>query len=140
LPTQISFSQLLTTPNRGYLMTDTKLRILVETYLAAFATVSPAEQEHLLRASVVDQIVYSNPGASGRGLSSLLAHIGGFQRKFGGGSFRLNWLRYQHGQGLAEWTQLDQQGTELLTAHSYVRINEAGQITHWAGFWSVGAV
>lgn len=121
-------------------MTDTKLRLLVETYLAAFATASPAEQERLLRASVAEQIAYSNPGASGHGLSSLLAHIGGFQRKFGGGSFRLNWLRCQHAQGLAEWTQLDQLGRELLTAHSYVRVNEAGQITHWAGFWSLGAV
>ncbi len=121
-------------------MTDHTLRLLVETYLAAFATTSPAEQERLLRASVADHIAYSNPGASGSGLRNLLAHIGGFQRKFAGGRFRLNWLRSQHGQGLAEWTQLDEQGQEVLTAHSYVRVNEAGQLTHWAGFWSVGAV
>ena len=121
-------------------MTDHTLRTLVETYLTAFATPSPVEQERLLRASVADHIAYSNPGASGSGLGNLLAHIGEFQRKFAGGRFRLNWLRAQHGQGLAEWTQLDAQGQEVLTAHSYVRVNEAGQLTHWAGFWSVGAV
>ena len=121
-------------------MTDNEFRILIENYLAAFAAPSPAAQERLLRASAAQEIAYSNPGVNGRGLNSLLAHISSFQQKFPGGSFRLNWVRHQHGQVLAEWTQLDQQGTELVTAHSYAQVNEANQIAHWAGFWSTGAV
>ncbi|OGX90853.1 nuclear transport factor 2 family protein [Hymenobacter coccineus] len=121
-------------------MTDNEFQTLVEQYLTAFAAPSLAEQQRLLRASVAEEVVYTNPGVSGRGLSSLLAHIDGFQQKFPGGSFRLHWVRHQHQQALAEWTQLDQQGAALLTAHSYVQVNEVGQITHWAGFWSTGAV
>lgn len=121
-------------------MTANDFRTSFENYLAAFATPSLAEQERLLRASVVEEVVYTNPGVAGSGIRTLLAHIDGFQRKFPGGRFRLNWLRHQHGQGLAEWTQLTREGAELLTAHSYARVNEAGRITHWAGFWSADAV
>jgi hypothetical protein len=122
------------------LMTDTDFRILVENYLAAFAAPAPAEQQRLLQASVAPEIVFTNPGVNGQGFSTLLAHIAGFQQKFPGGRFRLNWVRHQHGQMLAEWTQLDQQGVELLTAHSYAQVNDAGRLTHWAGFWQTGAV
>lgn len=121
-------------------MTDNELQIIFENYLDAFAAPSLAEQERLLRASVAEEVVYTNPGVEGRGLHGLLAHIDGFQRKFPGGRFRINWLRQQHGQALAEWTQLDRDGAELVTAHSYARLNEAGRIIHWAGFWSSGAV
>ena len=121
-------------------MTDDELRTLFGNYLDAFATTSPAEQERLLRSSVADDVVYTNPGVNGSGLRNLLAHIGGFQRRFPGGRFRTNWLRQQHGQVLSEWTQLDQDGSELITAHSYARLNEDGRIAHLAGFWSPGAV
>ena len=116
------------------------LQTSLENYLTAFATPSQAEQERLLHASVAPEVVFTNPGVAGSGIDNLLAHIAGFQRKFPGGRFRLNWLRQQHGQALTEWTQLDQEGAELLTAHSYVRGNETGRITHWAGFWNAGAV
>lgn len=121
-------------------MTDHELRSIFEAYLGAFATPTPAEQERLLRRSVADDVVYTNPGVAGRGLHNLLAHIDGFQRRFPGGRFRMNWLRHQHGQVLSEWTQLDQDGAELITAHSYGRLNEDGRIAHLAGFWSPGAV
>jgi hypothetical protein len=121
-------------------MTNNDFRILVEKYLAAFAAPAPTEQERLLQASVAPEIIFTNPGVTGQGLPNLLAHIAGFQQKFLGGHFRLNWVRHQHGQVLAEWTQLDQQGAELLTAHSYAQVNDMGRLTHWAGFWQTGAV
>ncbi|GAB4028704.1 nuclear transport factor 2-like protein [Spirosoma koreense] len=121
-------------------MTDNELQAIFENYLHAFAAPSKAEQQRLLHGSAVDEVVYSNPGVAGSGINDLLMHIEGFQHKFPGGRFRINWLRQQHGQALTEWTQLDQDGSELLTAHSYVRVNEAGRITHWAGFWDTGAV
>ena len=121
-------------------MTDNELRALIETYFAAFAATSQAEQERLLRSSVADDVVYTNPGVEGSGLRNLLAHIDGFQRRFPGGRFRMNWLRRQHGQVLSEWTQLDQDGSELVTGHSYARVNDEGRIAHLAGFWSAGAV
>jgi SnoaL-like domain len=121
-------------------MTDHELQIIFAKYLDAFATKSPAEQEALLRSSVADDVVYANPGVEGSGLHNLLAHIDVFQKRFPGGRFRINWLRQQHGQVLSEWTQLDQDGAELVTGHSYARLNENGRIAHLAGFWKSGAV
>ena len=121
-------------------MTEDDLRNTFGNYLAAFASPSPAEQERLLRASVAEDVVYTNPGVAGCGLRNLLSHIGTFQGRFPGGRFRLNWLRHQHGQVLSEWTQLDHEGSELVTAHSYARLDEGGRIAHLAGFWREGAV
>ena len=121
-------------------MTDDELRAIFENYLGAFAITSVVEQERLLRSSLADDVVFTNPGVEGSGLRNLLAHIEGFQRRFSGGRFRMNWLRQQHGQVLIEWTQLDQAGSELVTGHSYARLNEEGRIAHLAGFWSAGAV
>ena len=69
----------------------------------------------LLRSSLAEDVVYTNPGVEGSGISNLLLHVEGFQKKFPGGSFRMNWLRQQHGQVLVEWTQLNQDGSELVT-------------------------
>jgi hypothetical protein len=121
-------------------MTDNRYRIVFEKYLNAFAQDSPVEQEQLLNSSVAEDVVFTNPGVNGRGRSSLLAHASSFQKKFPGGYFRVNWFRYQHGQLLSEWTQYDQQGTALFTAHSYGRLNEEGFLIHLAGFWAEGAV
>ena len=121
-------------------MTDTELTGTFEAYLNAFAATSPAEQERLLRSSVAEDVVYTNPGVKGKGLQSLLEHISVFQQRFPGHHFRVNWFRQQHGQLLSEWTQVGADGQDLVTAHSYGRINELGRIAHLAGFWSPGAV
>ncbi len=121
-------------------MTDTEIRSLFEAYLDAFATTSVAEQERLLRSSLAEDVVFTNPGVDGRGLQNLLRHVAKFQTRFPGHRFRLNWLRQQHGQLLSEWTQIGGDGAELVTAHSYGRLNAEGRIDHLAGFWSSGAV
>ena len=121
-------------------MDDNLMHKVFADYLDAFAKSSPAEQEQLLRSSLADDVVYTNPGVEGRGLVNLLGHIAGFQKRFPGGHFRINWLRQQHGQLLSEWTQCNQDGSELITAHSYARFNEEGRIAHLAGFWAPGAV
>ncbi len=121
-------------------MTDTQFQGIFEAYLDAFAATSLADQERLLHSSVAEDVMYTNPGVEGRGLQNLLKHIGVFQKRFPGHRFRLNWFRQQHGQMLAEWTQVDNDGRELVTAHSYGRLNELGVIAHLAGFWSPGAV
>ena len=121
-------------------MIDTELQGIFQTYLDAFAATSPAEQERLLRSSVAEDVVYTNPGVEGGGLQNLLKHISMFQKRFPGHHFRVNWFRQQHGQLLSEWTQVGEDGEDLVTAHSYGRLNELGRIAHLAGFWSPGAV
>ena len=119
-------------------MTHEKVQTVFKNYLDAFAKTSPAEQEELLRASVAEDVVFTNPGVEGQGRDRLLAHIAIFQKKFPGNSFRMNWLREQHGQLLSEWTQINQDGSEFITAHSYARLDEQGRLAHLAGFWSPG--
>jgi hypothetical protein len=114
---------------------DTELRSVFVNYLNAFFAESAAEQERLMRSSVAEDIMFSNPGVSGRGLTSLLGHISRFQQRFGGGSFRINWFRQQHGQMLAEWTQFNKDGSEFITANSYARCDENGRIVQFSGFW-----
>jgi hypothetical protein len=123
------------------IMKDDDLRTTFENYLDAFAATSPAEQERLLRSSLADDVVFTNPGVEGAGINSLLGHIEGFQKKFPGGRFRINWLHQQHGHALLEWAQLNEDGSELVAGHTYGHFNnEAGRITHLAGFWSPGAI
>ena len=69
-------------------MTNEKYRIVFEKYLDAFAKASSAEQEQLLKTSVADDVVFTNPGVDGRGRSSLLAHATGFQKNFRGAILR----------------------------------------------------
>ena len=121
-------------------MTEKQFQKIFEAYLDAFAATSVAEQERLLRSSVAEDVVYTNPGVEGRGLQNLLKHIGVFQKRFPGHRFRVNWFRQQHGQLLSQWTQVGSNGEDLVTAHSYGRLNDLGRIAHLAGFWSPGAV
>ncbi len=110
-------------------------RVAFETYLGAFAEKSLGKREEMLRSSVAEDVAFSNPGVDGRGLHNLLAHIVRFQANFPDSYFRINWHLHQHGQMLAEWSQINPDGSELVTAHSYARLNEEGRISQFAGFW-----
>ena len=58
-------------------MTGTDFEEIFEAYLDAFAATFPAEQERLLRFSVADNVVYTNPGVKGKGQrvpAALLGH------------------------------------------------------------------
>ena len=116
-------------------MVEQNGRYAFESYLGAFAEQSAEKREEMLRSNVAEDIAFSNPGVDGRGLHNLLAHIVRFQEKYPGSYFRINWFLQQHGQVLAEWSQINPDGSELVTAHSYARLNETGRISHFAGFW-----
>ena len=117
-------------------MDNQDLRTTFMNYLGAFAERSVAKRQEMLRSNVAEDVAFSNPGVNGRGLQSLSAHIARFQALYPGSYFRLNWFLEQHGQVLAEWSQISSDGLEFLTAHSYARLNDEGRISHFAGFWS----
>jgi SnoaL-like domain len=116
-------------------MTENESIGVYEAYFAAFGETSPVKREELLRSVVAEDVSFSNPGVSGEGIDTLLAHISGFQEHFPGGHFRINWVRQQNGQILGEWTQLAMDGSEIVTAHSYAQLNDDGRIGRFAGFW-----
>ena len=117
-------------------MTEGSSKAVFEAYFAAFAETSESRREELMRYSVDENVSFSNPGVVGQGVEKLLVHIALFQERFPGGRFRINWVKEQHSQILGEWTQLNGDGSELVTAHSYALLNEGGRISRFAGFWN----
>lgn len=116
-------------------MKDSNPQVLFTVYQDAWADITHADRERLIRSSVAEKIVFTSPNNEGQGIENLLNHIGEFQKKFPGAYFRANHVLEQHGQLLAEWTMFNKDGTEFLTAHSYARFDETGHFTHLAGFW-----
>jgi hypothetical protein len=120
------------------IMTSESLEPRWKSYMDAYAAISAAERERLLRQSVAEDVVFSNPtGEEGHGIAKLVAHVSQFQKMNPGGYFRTNKLLTHHGQLLSEWTMCKEDGTEVVTAHTYARFDEHGRLTHTAGFWKV---
>lgn len=118
-------------------MTEETLQQFWKSYQDAWADIPVNERERLLRASVADEVVFTSPNANGRGLGDLVTHIADFQLQFPGAYFRGNKLIEQNGQLLSEWTMFNRDGSEFLTGHSYAQLNDAGLLTHLAGFWKL---
>ena len=118
-------------------MTEENLQLMWNSYQDAWADIPLDKRERLLRASVSEDVVFTNPNASGQGFGNLLTHVGEFQKQFPGAHFRSNRLLEQHGQLLSEWTMLNRDGSEFVTAHSYAQYNDEGRLTHLAGFWKL---
>ena len=118
-------------------MTIDTLRQLYNSYQDAYADIAAAERERLLRQSVTDDVVFTNPTGEGQGFGNLVEHIGQFQKQFPGAYFKTNKLLSHHGQLLSEWTMYHKDGSEFMTAHTFARFNEQGRLTHLAGFWKV---
>jgi hypothetical protein len=118
-------------------MNDEKFLQIWNTYQDAWADIAVDERTSLIKQSVTDDVVFTNPLNQGQGLGDLVKHIGDFQAQFPGAYFKTNQLIAQHGQLLAEWTMFNKDGSKFLTAHSYARFNEQGQLNHLAGFWKV---
>ena len=116
-------------------MTERDATGVYKAYFAVFAETSSMKREELLRSVAAEDILYSNPGVCGTGIDTLLDHIARFQERFPGGHFRINWVRQQHDQLLGEWTQLADDGSEIITAHSYAHLDGDGLIAQFAGFW-----
>ena len=119
------------------MMSEEQLQRLWKTYQDAWAGIPADERERLLRASVAEEVVFTSPNANGRGLGDLFTDIANFQRQFPGAYFRGNKLIEQNGQLLSDWTMFTKDGSEFLTGHSYAQFNDAGRLTHLAGFWKL---
>jgi hypothetical protein len=116
-------------------MPNDTLQQTCDSYLEAYNDIAANERERLLRLSVTDDIVSSNPNGESNGLVSLMEHIEQFQKQQPGASFKSSKLLAHHGQFLSEWTMFSKDGSALATAHSYGRINEQGLITYIIGFF-----
>jgi len=112
-----------------------KIQELWATYSDAWRDVSSQARSRLLKASVTDDVTFTGPGTSGRGVAELISMLEEFQGTYPGAYFNTTVLIVQNNQSLATWSMLDRTGAEILTGNSYARWGDEGRIVHLAGFW-----
>ncbi|MEA9389798.1 nuclear transport factor 2 family protein [Acerihabitans sp. TG2] len=105
------------------------------TYSNAWREVSSQERGRLLKSSVADDVTFTAPGTSGRGVADLISMLEEFQRTYPGAYFDTTVLIVQNNQLLATWSMLDRTGAVILNGNSYARWGEGERIVHLAGFW-----
>ena len=116
-------------------MTKDAVEVIWKSYLEAYGDVAPEERKRLLRQSVSEDVVSSNPGEELSGFEGLVEHVEQFQQRLPGAYFKLDKLMFHHEQVLVEWTLHKSDGTALRTAHTYGRFGEQGLLSQLTGFF-----
>jgi len=116
-------------------MADDSLEQRWSSYLAAYGPVAADERERLLRQSVADDVVFTNPGGEGHTRAAMIAHIVDFQQKMPGTYFKTEKVYVHHGELLAVWAMYKQDHTKVATGYNFVRPDEAGRFSYMAGFF-----
>lgn len=109
------------------------------TYQRAWGPVQEAEREELLRASVSDDVVYTDPSSHTRGVQQLMNRIAESQRKFTGAVFRNDSFLEHHDQGLFLWTMYDGEGRVFVKGTSFGRFGADGRLVQATGFFEAPA-
>ncbi len=108
-------------------------------YLAAWAPLSLDERVDLLRRSVAETIVFTNPMQTRRGIADVVEHLVGFQRRTPGGRFRMNNMVGWGSHGLAEWQLVDEGGKASFSGYDVVTFDDDGLIATILLFGNVEA-
>jgi hypothetical protein len=116
-------------------MTTQRLEQHWHAYLAAYAPMADEERERLLKLSVADDLVFTNPGGEGKTRAGLIAHIDGFQQKMPGTYFNTDKLFVHHGELMAIWSMHRKDGTKVATGYNFVRADSDGRFVYMAGFF-----
>jgi hypothetical protein len=109
------------------------------TYQRAWGPVQETEREELLRATVSEDILYTDPSSQTRGLQELFVRIGQSQQKFTGAYFKNDSFLEHHDQGLFLWTMYDVEGRIFVKGRSFGRFGADGRLVQATGFFEVPA-
>jgi SnoaL-like domain len=90
-------------------MSDPRVKTY-ETYLSAWSPIPDDERVKLLHESLSQDIVFTNPTQTRRGLADVAVHLQGFKQRSPGGSFRMNEMLGWENHGLATWQFVDVKG------------------------------
>lgn len=99
-----------------------------ETYLSAWAAIPDEERAKLLRETLSESIVFTNPLGTRRGLADVAVHLQGFQQRSPGGRFRLNEMLGWERHGIATWQLVDAQGQPGFWGYDVVAYDDQGRI------------
>ncbi len=119
-------------------MPDKRVEVY-ELYLAAWSPVSDAERARMLRESLSEQIVFSNPMQTRHGLSDVAEHLRGFQVRSPGDSFRMNNMLGWGEYALAEWQWVHAKGDAGFSGYDVLTFDEQGLIATILLFGNVEA-
>jgi hypothetical protein len=99
-----------------------------QTYLSAWSAIPDIERERLLRESVSEAIVFTNPTQTRRGVPDVIAHLRGFQVRSPGGSFRMNEMLGWDTHGIATWQFVDGQNQPGFWGYDVLAFDGQGRI------------
>lgn len=72
-------------------------------YLSAWSAIADDERAKRLHGSLSENIVFTNPMQTRRGLAEVIEHLRAFQQRSPGGSFRMNEMLGWESHGIATW-------------------------------------
>ena len=81
-----------------------------QSYLSAWSAIPDIERDRLLRESVTEAIVFTNPTQTRRGVPDVIAHLREFQIRSPGGSFQMKEMLGYDTHGIATWQFVDGRG------------------------------
>jgi hypothetical protein len=121
---------------RSQMNNDTHLKTW-NAYQRAWGPVHETEREELLRASVGEDVLYTDPSYQTHGLQELMARIAQSQQKFAGAYFKNDSFLEHHDQGLFLWTMYDREGRVFVKGTSFGRFGTDGRLVQAVGFFEV---
>jgi hypothetical protein len=108
-------------------MSDPRVKTY-ETYLSAWSAIPDDERVKLLHESLSQDIVFTNPTQTRRGLADVAVHLQGFQQRSPGGSFRMNEMLGWENHGIATWRFVDAQGQPGFWGYDVLAYDGQGRI------------
>jgi len=109
-------------------------------YQSAWGPIDEEQRRSLLRQSVADDILYTDPGSQTHGLEELVARIEQSQQAFPGAHFENDSFLEHHDQGLFQWTMYDGKGAVFVKGSSFGRFGEDGRLVQATGFFTTPAI
>ncbi|MGY2733829.1 nuclear transport factor 2 family protein [Sphingomonas sp. UYP23] len=104
-------------------------------YQSAWSPIGGTERRELLRQSVSDDIVYTDPASQVHGADALAERICKSQQQVPGSRFRNDSFIEHRGQGIFQWTMLNGEGADAVKGSSFARFGEDGRLVQATGFF-----
>jgi len=114
--------------NREVKVVSDKRVTTYDIYLLAWSAMADEERRRLLRESVTEDIVFTNPMQTCVGLDGLVAHLEGFQQRSPNGKFVSLAILGWENHALATWQFVDADGKPGFTGYDVLAFDDQGRI------------
>jgi hypothetical protein len=105
------------------------------TYQTAWADIASSRRQELIRSSVAEECVYTDPTSVSHGHLELTAKMQATQRNYPGASFRNDRFVEHHREAISQWTMTDGNGQPIFVGQSFACFDGDGRLTKMTGFF-----